>query len=190
MVRSRGSRGKEGAKGRLATISAWSEQPEDDIGYLLNLFGLKQKITDEDGKYRLSGLAPGRYDVVIQAQLDRMARSSVIVAHYSDIDTGADEAVLEILEDDLPTSRLGGRVLDATGRPLGNARVIAVRVSNIAACSAEALSGADGRFSIGPLTRGEYSLRVEIEGGALPTFAGQHTMLARRDEDVGDVRVR
>ena len=51
------------------------------------------------------------------------------------------------------------------------------------------MTDGEGRFSIGPLTRGSYSLRLEPTG-ADPTFAGQHTLLAGRDEDVGDVRLR
>ena len=263
-----------------ATVIAWAEKPDDDIGYLLNSFGLKQQITGPDGGFELTGLAPGeyhlkalrgpvfaqhrltlregesfawnptrrletawpvrvepadpgtgprglphwgvfvyrrhaegghtlagsastepdgtarvtglepgRYDVVLQAQLDWRARSQVLVAHYTDIDVSTEEVVFEVPQEDLPASRLNGRVLDATGRPTGNVRVVAVRSSTIMACSAETMSDAEGRFSIGPLTRGKYSLRL-APAGANPVFIGQRELFAGRDENVGDVRLR
>jgi len=59
----------------------------------------------------------------------------------------------------------------------------------VLASSVEVLSGADGRFSIGPLPPGDYTVRLEAPGQD-PVPAGSYALLASRDEDVGDLRLR
>ena len=110
-------------------------------------------------------------------------------AKFASVGCAAIESVFRVPKEDLPASRLRGRVLDASGRPAGNVRVVAVRISDILACSVEARSNAKGEFAIGPLTRGTYSVWVEGTG-AERSMVAEREVLSGRDEDVGDVRAR
>lgn len=76
-----------------------------------------------------------------------------------------------------PSSRIAGRVLDPRGRPVPGARVEArtqdvIRIESEApplpcawpASSAQGLTDAKGRFSIGPLREGPYVVSIRAEG--------------------------
>jgi len=62
-----------------------------------------------------------------------------------------------------------GRVLDATGAPVGSARVI-VASAFLADGEVALATESDGRFRLGALDDGFYDLTVEIEGGRRGVF--------------------
>ncbi len=44
-------------------VTVWTEEPTEDLGYLVNLFGLRNQVLDPDGRFRIVGVLPGRVQV-------------------------------------------------------------------------------------------------------------------------------
>ncbi|MEQ1892364.1 MAG: sigma factor-like helix-turn-helix DNA-binding protein, partial [Planctomycetota bacterium] len=52
---------------RGAAVSAWPARPDDDIGYLLNMLGLRAAEVADDGTYRISGMMAGEHQLQLYA---------------------------------------------------------------------------------------------------------------------------
>ncbi|MES1245586.1 MAG: carboxypeptidase-like regulatory domain-containing protein, partial [Acidobacteriota bacterium] len=80
--------------------------------------GLRSVSTDRDGRYRLEGVGPGPYDVIVEAPgMAPRLREAI------EIGDGGDHR----LDFRFPTgSDVSGRVVDAAGRPVPRARLILI----------------------------------------------------------------
>ncbi|MEM8931319.1 MAG: carboxypeptidase regulatory-like domain-containing protein, partial [Acidobacteriota bacterium] len=109
--------------------------------------------TDSTGRFRLRGLAPGRYDLqVTHENLGTFNQSQ-------DIEEG--EQFVELRYQ--PGIDLAGQVVDDTGLPVAGASIFAHASGNF---PAEAKSDASGRFVLRSVSAGTYSVRVNAEGFA------------------------
>lgn len=115
-----------------------------------------QGAPDSQGRYSLSGLTPGEWDVVATAGSGRTARGTLHLA------AGARNPVLDI---EFPQGfTLTGRVL-LDGAPWSGVQVLADQVDEDESGSGMAMTAYDGRFTIPNLPPGRYSLVVTSFGG-------------------------
>jgi hypothetical protein len=123
--------------------------------------------SDEEGRFLISGLTPGEYDV----QLLGSTASSVV--HLS----ASEEARPIVLVD--ARSTLRGRVVDLDGRAIAHARV---KVES-PAVSSSSYTDDEGRFEIDSLEPGPGSLEVNLNETDLALLPGtEHVHLPLRDE--------
>jgi hypothetical protein len=123
--------------------------------------GRRELVTDEQGRYRLSGLPAGKYKVAVHPpdeltvyQPERefqLADRGCAVTHFSLTDNG----------------RIGGRVLDAEGRPVAR---LSVAVVDPEGKNPEFMYGRyestddEGRYKFAGLPPGRYLLGVHLAG--------------------------
>ncbi|MFQ5845811.1 MAG: carboxypeptidase-like regulatory domain-containing protein, partial [Planctomycetota bacterium] len=107
--------------------------------------------TDEEGRFRIRGLAGERYRV-------HVASSDWVAAETPEVSVG-DLDVRIVVHKGLS---IAGTVLDAGGRPVPQAVVQAESAST--GKTGYAVSGEDGTFEIGGLVEGTYRLYVHQEG--------------------------
>jgi RNA polymerase sigma factor (sigma-70 family) len=153
---------------------------------------LARAISGPDGRYLVEGLAAGRHQVLAEAAGYGQARLTVVVGAADlqnvDLTLAAAASVL-------------GRVVDGTGRPLGDVSVTALvatpdALADTITSSGVARTDAAGRFNIGGLGPGE--LRVHAEhfeagtalAGPFPLVVGQVKNLELRMGQGGVVRGR
>ncbi len=103
---------------------------------------------------RAAGFAPGR------ARLDGAAQTSHELTIQLGARGGSAPAALAI----------GGTVVDPAGAPVAGARVVASAAAELGV-GGEAISDADGRFTIGGLDPGGHGLRAHAEGYASTSVA-------------------
>ena len=134
----------------------------------------REAMTDRDGRYRFEGLALGRYSVSVQktgyASTSPTNPPPVVVI---DTDRPATELVIP-----LPRGAvIAGRVLDANGQPLADARVMAMRRAPGAAAAGflplgpPASTNDLGEFRIHSLAAGEYVVQASLITRWLPQSA-------------------
>jgi RNA polymerase sigma factor (sigma-70 family) len=99
--------------------------------------------TDEDGRFRFTGVAPGRASVVARTQGYSLARAEVEVR-----ESGEESVELALL----PESALQGHVLDENGAPVSGIHVLVGRGMDWLRASDR--TAADGSFHIGALEAG------------------------------------
>jgi protocatechuate 3,4-dioxygenase beta subunit len=148
--------------------------------------GPHEALTDQDGRYTFTGLDPGRY--VVSAQKAGYATPVGAAMPRFDLAAGEQHVVA-----DIALARGGviaGRVIDPSGEPLADARVVALRPAptrpnNAARVSALVPSGPSaqtndlGEFRLFSLAPGTYYVQAAPQrsfGGSVESSAG--TMLA------------
>ncbi|MFI9809114.1 MFS transporter [Streptomyces sp. NPDC052301] len=113
--------------------------------------------SDADGAFALAELVPGTYTLVVNAPGHRPAALPV------DVTPGATEPCEIRLE---PGARVHGVITTATGRPLGDAKVILLdSAGNV---TGSAVTGPDGAYGFTDLDNGEYTV---IASGYAPVAA-------------------
>ena len=130
------------------------------------------------GSFRLSGLPlPGIYAVTFD--LDGYRRQTVQVELQRDVPQAFAEARLSA-----SVGRITGRVVDATsGEPLGAVAIeVADGLSVRTTTSASAPASQLGRFNVGDLSPGTYTVTARVEGGGTVTVL--HTVTAASTVDI------
>ena len=170
---------REGAPAAAVRISALpapavSILPSDGQNYFATTTPASTALTDAQGRYRLTNLAPGRYLIVASAfgyptfhpgttSADRATAVTVGADAPAD---GIDFTVLMP-----PGGRVSGRVdTPASRRRVGRSRCC--RDSRSASCSRRR-SDADGTFSFGHLPKGSYLLSLFPTPPGMPSRAFQ-----------------
>lgn len=135
---------------RSAWVQAYSARSEEGFR------SSGQGTVEADGRYSLSGLTPGEWDVIATAGSGRTAQGTLQLA------AGVRNPVLDI---EFPRGfTLTGRVL-LDGAPWSGVQVIANQVDDDESGSGMAMTAYDGRFTIPSLPPGQYSLVVTSFGG-------------------------
>jgi 5-hydroxyisourate hydrolase-like protein (transthyretin family) len=132
--------------------------------------------TDEQGGYRITGLAPGAYTVKLKVpngMISNGVRGGAMVEGKADVvERGCQQVDFYIVSD----TRVSGRVVDAVGQPVADLplemRGAPSDIRNINTFLS-ARTNADGRFEFdGPAPPGDYLLGFRIlgapDGGTLP----------------------
>ncbi len=131
----------------IQLVGAGSEQA---VGY--------QTSSDTDGKFNLSGIAPGRYRLIVR-------REGFLPRKYAERLTGhelsltAGQKLDQLLIKMQPTAVIGGRVTDQDGDPLPGAAIHAIPDSNeshVPGFGTTALANDLGEYRIGNLAPGKY----------------------------------
>ncbi|KML32346.1 carboxypeptidase regulatory-like domain-containing protein [Rossellomorea marisflavi] len=119
---------------------------------------IRRVVTDGNGRYIISGLPEGTFDVVAQLQNYKINTNTVFLS------TGESE-ILNIPLSPFPAT-ITGTVLDAgTLLPISGALVTLV-ILNTDIQVASTLSGTDGRYTLGNIPEGSYTLIFSAEGYA------------------------
>jgi protocatechuate 3,4-dioxygenase beta subunit len=135
--------------------------------------------TDDYGRYRLFGLMPGRYlvraaiDDVMTGEDGRPIAEGYAPVYYPaairaddgsavTVEAGRDVAGLNLVFTRAAVSRVRGRVVNASGRPLSATVVLAVshRSGGVALAVREASTAADGSFEIANVPPGDYVVQA------------------------------
>ncbi len=102
------------------------------------------------GTFELAGLAGGSWRIGASG-------AGIVPIEYGDVVLSEGERVGEVTIRAREGLWIGGRVVDATGTPVGGARVESSGGTAV-------VTGADGRFSVGGLAAGPHDLRVTATG--------------------------
>ncbi|MFQ5845050.1 MAG: carboxypeptidase regulatory-like domain-containing protein, partial [Planctomycetota bacterium] len=130
--------------------------------------------TSAEGRFVLSGLAPGLYRVTAGGRTAHAATSDPVPAGRTDLHLVADEAApgeaeeqVQALEGD---ATLEGRIVDPSGRGIGGVRVYARHMTRPRELLGRfTRSRPDGRFVIRGLAAAPYQVRAAFDrGGWLP----------------------
>jgi hypothetical protein len=163
--------------------------------------------TNDIGEFRLFGLPPDDY--FVSARMQNMTFSdsddrsesragyaptyypgTANVAEAQRISIGAGQVVsgISLTLTPVRTVRISGVALDASGQPMSGTRVMMISPNGAFGIDGSAMARADGRFSLGGLTPGDYVLRAggDMSGGdaqiaILPITVG--------DSDITDVQL-
>jgi len=115
--------------------------------------------TDAHGRFRLVGVLPGPWKLSVRYDgLLTVAQDVAVEAGARDVEITADVG-----------HRLRGRLVGADGAPLAGRRVALRKPSDVVAgpFEQETETGPDGRFELGALLRGAYSVRLGSESDDL-----------------------
>jgi len=151
---------------------------------LIHVAGVGRRVTNDQGRYRLFGVPPGRYMVMAGLTVDPPAPSSAILPPgYASTfapgtpDPSAARMVAVGLSDQIedvdmtlarvPTSRISGTVVDSHGAParMGVLLSRSMRSGALIMEPLNSIAGADGRFEIPNVPDGEWVLQT-FGGGA------------------------
>ncbi len=140
-----------------AVVTALTGQGEGPLG-----IGIRSTMADKEGRYRLPSLSPGSY--VFQVALTRGRPSTIPV----EVPQGRSPFHRDL---ELPTSRIAGKVLGPSGRPVRGARVRAVPRETpggggilsllISRGAWRGRTGPGGDFTLRRVPQGVYDLQVE-----------------------------
>jgi protocatechuate 3,4-dioxygenase beta subunit len=178
---------------------------------LIPVAGVGRRLTNDQGRYRLYGVPPGRYLVMAGLTVDPPAQSAAILPPgYTSTfapdtpDPSAAKTVAVNLSDQIEgvdislarvaAFRISGTVLDSHGAPLRTGMLLS-RSQRSGALMMEPLSviaGADGRFDIPNVPAGEWVLQAfggaDVNRGREGEFASRFVTVA--GSDVLDLRLQ
>jgi len=164
-----------------------------------------RSTTNDIGEFRMFGLPPGDYLVSARVQNGMMFldsddrpenRAGYAPTYYPgtsnpgeaqriSIDAGQVVNGISLTLMQVRTVRVTGVALDASGKPLGDTRVMAINPSGMFGPEANGQVRADGRFTLNGLTPGDYVLRAgggdDAQVAMLPITVG--------DNDINDVQL-
>jgi protocatechuate 3,4-dioxygenase beta subunit len=117
--------------------------------------------TDADGRFRIEGLAPGRYVVGVLAEA-RLAAE--VLASVKNVDAGATDVLIRVTDASRPSARVSGVVRLADGSvPRAGSRVTAPLPGGLPDRST-AIGAHTGAFDLGLLAPGTYELKATVPG--------------------------
>jgi RNA polymerase sigma factor (sigma-70 family) len=117
--------------------------------------------TDVDGRFRIEGLAPGRYVVGVLAEA-RLAAE--VLASVKNVDAGATDVLIRVTDASRPSARVSGVVRLADGSvPRAGSRVTAPLPGGLPDRST-AIDAHTGAFDLGLLAPGTYELKATVPG--------------------------
>ncbi|MBI4878704.1 MAG: carboxypeptidase regulatory-like domain-containing protein [Planctomycetes bacterium] len=132
-------------------------------------------FTGKDGRFRATGLPPGRYSVAAGGPgmfgigACGYCRSEPLLVEVKDGElTSGVDFLLE------PGGALNGQVSDASGRPIQGATLFFLRNNEVEAHFGEILTGESGAYSADGMRSGVYSIVVKAQGFAPGVAAGVH----------------
>ncbi|HEX6812345.1 MAG TPA: sigma-70 family RNA polymerase sigma factor [Planctomycetota bacterium] len=144
---------------------------------------------DARGNGRYDAPRPGPVDVDL-AVLPGRGGYWLGLARIEMVGADREEVLFELSAEQLPSRHLRGRLVDALKAPQSGMTVRAQRTDGppVLLVMAEAMTAADGTFTIGPLPAGRYLLT----SGALtaPRRLCDALLTSARDEELGDVVLR
>lgn len=119
--------------------------------------------TDEAGRYEIRLAATGSYLAEVQAEGFARLRRSILIP----------DAAGMVVDFDLPSARVSGRVLDPEGQPLAEVVVLIEpegKWSDAAEAGSEAFTSTDaeGRFAFEGVEAGEYLISTDVDVAANP----------------------
>jgi hypothetical protein len=184
----------------VAFIEVHLGRPRD--GELERVSANRTVMTDDLGRFRVAGLAPGTYVVVAEPMMGGRAASadptSPLRTYYPtepdhttaqaiSLTTGQDIDGLELRLLRGRLYRVAGRILDSRGQPAGRA----TGYVNTTQGAHELRVLPDGSFSAANLPPGRYSLRATLRTGSPPATATELGAAAVEiaDADVDDVTI-
>jgi hypothetical protein len=145
----------------LSFDNKYQETYLDNIKITIEGNGRKfETTTNKDGYYRLSGLAPGQYNVNAGIS-DKQNSHSQATVDIVDRGCAARDFYLSV------NGQIGGRVFDETDNPLPNIRVDIISAKDTQDPSPKGKWGytdKDGRYKIDRLPPGDYYLGVGLVG--------------------------
>jgi len=124
-------------------------------------------VTDTAGRYTVSGLTPGKYD--IKAHKDGYEDS---IQYSVSVSAGNTTTVNFVLSKIGTTGSIAGTVKDASGNPIANAE-ICVYKEGTSILVKKAISGTDGSYTISGLSPGKYDVVFSATGYENRTIASQ-----------------
>lgn len=118
---------------------------------------VRSAIAGDDGAYELQGLEPGRWTVSLWGAKAAFATEMITIPNAP------------VIEKDfvLATGKVSGRVVEATGAPVPNARVECAYLPEhpyaafLTPRVVAARTDPEGKFELGPLPEGTFSVRAE-----------------------------
>lgn len=137
--------------------------------------GLSQAATDEDGRYRLEGVAEGERSVQVEWNgLPSAARSVEVQAGTNRLDVRLEGG-----------AEVSGRVVTSSGEPVEGAELRLAPLQETGAALPSATSASDGSFRFAAVSPGRYRLQ-----GARPGYAGPSRDVEVAGDPVSDLELR
>lgn len=146
-----------------AAVASVSVELQGEVG-LGNMFEMVKVMmcraeTDPSGAFALENVPPGKFHIVARTKEGRTGKAAVTVA------TVDQSGVVVQLE---PRASIAGRVIDTTGKPVGDVRVVAeldeerrIRFS-MTGIRPDTKTAADGTFKVVGLEPGTYDVRARM----------------------------
>lgn len=143
------------------------------------------RMADVQGRVGFDGLSEAEYEVAVIVPLNEFAANTITLTRRAGLRRGSGEVVVEIRREQMPSASFAGRVVNAAGHAVANSRVLAIRRDDGLDGRALVFSGEDGRFELGPLPAGTYSLK--LEAGDHAQTLGPYRLKFDMDSDLGDL---
>jgi hypothetical protein len=160
-----------------------------------------QRVTDDRGRYRLFGLAPGSYLIVATldaAEFEERGASvtgfapqyfpgtpHVVAAQSLLVEADVDLSGADFTFAASPVVRVTGRAIDASGQPLVGRVLLNVsqRSGAIATEPRVARTGTGGSFELVDVAPGDYIIHAAADAGfgGPPEFGSEYVTVAERD---------
>lgn len=169
--------------GALSGVVAFDGRPIAGVQVSVSGAGWGFATTDADGRYEIPGLAAGTYNVWFTMPSGSPYRNGTAAVEL----TGGSGAVLDYTPE--RAASVGGRIT-ADGSDSGVAGATVTLHAFSGAEAGTALTDADGRYTIAPVTAGRYLLEVTGPGiattwsGGSPTRAGAQSFVVADATDV------
>ena len=161
-----------------ASVRALQLRMAGDMTLAATAPGVRERLTDDQGRYRLFGLLPGRY--LVSATLDAEVSSAnraeasgyapvfypgtseVALASQLEIVLGAERAAIDLVFTRSPTARVTGMAFDTSGQPLKTRLLLfeSQRSGNILLEPRTVGVGPDGSFVFANVPPGRYVVQA------------------------------
>lgn len=155
---------------------------EDEVQWLGWHAGTR---SEADGGFVLLNCPP---DIPLRVAVSSPDKPGQEIAWIDDVKAGAEGVEIRVGDDAQPSAFLIGRVLDAGGRPLGDAGILAHQTLGVSVFLHARTDAVTGKFRVGPLPPGVYRITVQANGQS--DLETPPEVLAQGAEvDLGDVRL-